>query len=110
MVGARGGAGRGAAGRSELLALEAAAAGGLDHENLARGEVGGVAAAHWGDGAVGALDPVAAEGARRAALAAEGGDAPVAAQGGDGHRLEEPDPAGAAVAAVPAGPAPPAPL
>jgi hypothetical protein len=48
------------------------------------------------------LDPVPAERARLAAGQAEGGDAAVAGQGGDGHGLVEPEPADAAVAAVPA--------
>jgi hypothetical protein len=48
------------------------------------------------------LDPVAAEGARLAARHPERGDAAVAGQRGDGHRLVESDPADAAVPAVPA--------
>jgi hypothetical protein len=48
------------------------------------------------------LDPVAAQGARLAAGQAERGDAAVAGQRGDGHRLEETEPADAAVAAAPA--------
>jgi hypothetical protein len=51
------------------------------------------------------LDPVAAESAGGAAVQAEGGDAAMAGERGDGHRLEEADAPGAAVAAAPAAPA-----
>src|ERR1700722_8740052 len=85
-----------------LLLAEAAAARGFDHEDVAGREVGRVAAAHGGQGAVGALHPVAAEGAGGAAAQAEGGDPAMAAERADRHRLEEPDPADSAVAAVPA--------
>jgi hypothetical protein len=81
---------------------EAAAARGFDHEDVARRQVGRVAAAHRGHRAVRALHPVAAEGAGGAALQAEGGDPAMAAERADRHRLEEPYPADSAVAAAPA--------
>src|ERR1700733_10528669 len=83
-------------------ASEAAPAGGFDDEGVARRQGGRVAAAHRGHRAVGALDPVPAEGAGSAAAEAEGGDPAVAAERADRHRLQEPDPADAAVAAAPA--------
>ena len=48
------------------------------------------------------LDPVAAQAPRLAAGQAEGRDAAVAGERGDGHRLAEAEPADAAVAAAPA--------
>src|SRR5439155_24844591 len=84
----------------------AAAPGRLDDEHVAGLDVHRVAAVHRRHPAVGVLDPVAAEGARLAAGQAEGRDAAVAGERGNGHRLVEAEPADAAVAAAPAaGPA-----
>src|ERR1700733_6934092 len=85
-------------------ASEAAPAGGFDDEGVARRQGGRVAAAHRGHRAVGALDPVTAEGAGGAAAQAEGGDPAVAAERADRHRLEEPEPADSSLAAAAAGP------
>src|ERR1700728_1493172 len=77
--------------RARSAASEAAPARGFDHEDVACAQGRRVAAVHRGDGAVGALDPVAAEGAGGAAPEAEGGDPAVAAERADRHRLAEPE-------------------
>src|SRR5258706_13115644 len=106
------------AGRSPLLrrflalrpAAEAAAARGLDDEDVARAHVDLVGAAELHGAAIGALDMVAAGCTRLAARHPVGRHLAVAREDRRSHRLAKADaPYGAVAAAVPAAPAAAAP-
>src|SRR6266480_3970617 len=85
--------------RGNLLS-KPAAAGGLDHEYIARLHFDLKGRAEFFARSVGALDPVAPDSTRLAARDAERRDAPVIGEHDCGHRLEEAHASLAAVAAA----------